>query len=108
MNQETEKTKNHIDRKTLLKQCDMLIESGDIGNAKKILLELVQDCNESQELESILKYTNTIKALEIIELSFQKKPNKTREYAQALEQEIKTLGSSQEIEIENLLGKFSL
>jgi hypothetical protein len=108
MNQETESPMNQIDRKVLLKQCDMLIEGGDIGKAKKILLELVQDCNDPQELESILKYTNTIMALEIIELSFQKKPKKTKEYAEALEREIETLGNSQEFEIENLLGKFSL
>lgn len=97
----------HEQRLELLKRCGLLIESGNIGGARSILLDLLPSCTTDSELEKIMEYANTIKALEIIELSYQKKPNKTKRYAQEVEQAVKEANTNQEKELESLLGKFA-
>jgi hypothetical protein len=94
------------DRSELLHKCDNLIEQGSIGNARDILLHLLESCNDSKELDMIIEKANTIKALEIIEECFKKKEKKTMEYAKSLEEEIGKIGEENEKNLEMLLGKF--
>jgi proteasome assembly chaperone (PAC2) family protein len=91
----------------ILKQAGALIECGEIGKAKTLLLEALTTTNDSQDIETILRDANTILALEIIEQCCKKKPKDMEKFADALNHESQKSQQSTEEELKTLLGRFN-
>jgi hypothetical protein len=95
------------ERALLLRYAKGHIENGEIGKAKKILLELLNQELSEKELSSVMENANAIKALETIEACFERYPKSMQRLLDASNQELEQRDAQAQTDLEKMLGKYA-
>lgn len=85
-----------------LREAESLIDAGEVGRAKGLLLEALEECHSQSGIDRILKNTNAILALEIIEQCYEKSKKKTDKYAKELEKGLETIKEDTDAKLEQI------
>jgi hypothetical protein len=77
---------------------EAFIERGELKNAKKTLIEILENSEEEDDIDVIIKNANTIIALEIIDQVIKQDPNTIEELQKELSAQTKSCETSSRID----------